>query len=503
MSLSKKLWLKRISILMAIITVSVISTQITISKMFHTNTPVALAQENPHTLSPNYNGGDFQENLRHVAEQTLQGVVRVDVTSLKKIMVRPQRSPWGFFFGQDFYNRFQEEEGEEREFRSSGFGSGFIIERENNNLYILTNYHVAGEANQITIHFRDGRNFTAEILAVDERRDIALLKVNVGKGNDDLRPLPLGDSNALAVGDWVLAAGSPIGYDFTVTAGIVSALGRRGPRSNINDFIQTDASINQGNSGGPLVNMRGEVIGINTWIATQNGGFIGLSFSAPINNAKEALPFLKQGKTPEYGWIGVIPHNIKDLGGENYAKSAGFNNTKGAVVIEVVRNGAAEKGGLLPGDLIISVNDQPINDENRLVYIVGSLPAGSKADFKVIRDGQEKNITIQIESRNPDKTENNKPQKTWPGVIPLSLTDEVKKELNIDKNIEGVVVASVNLDSYFAVLKQMDIITSINGQKITDVRSFYRAINTPNNKNRYEIIFRRDGSLIEMTIIKD
>jgi serine protease Do len=503
MMLSKKRWLQGIVGLLAIVAISALSANFTMLKMLHMQAPTALAQENQQPFAT-INTSDFQAAFRDVSAQTLKGVVRVDAISIRKVPVRNQQNPWDFFFGQDFNNR-SEDNGEEREFRSGSLGTGFVVEREGNILYILTNYHVAGGANEVSVDFMDGRTFTAEILAGDERKDLALLKVDVGTDNADLRPLPLGDSNALVVGDWVLAAGSPFGYDFTVTSGIISALGRTGgPRSNINDFIQTDASINQGNSGGPLVNMRGEVVGINTWIATQNGGSIGLSFSVPINNAKEAMPFLKQGKTPEYGWIGISVLDIRTLGGESYARSAGFSQTRGAIIATIFSGSPANKAGLLPGDLVLSVNDVVVSNADRLVYLVGSLPVGSKASFKVIRDGVEQNISVLVEARNTDATaEGSSAPKSWPGVIVLPITPESRRELRLANNQEGVLVANVDQGTALSILKPLDIITSINGERITSVQTFYRAVNAANADGRYQIIFRRDGSAVEVTVRKE
>ncbi|NIZ46940.1 trypsin-like peptidase domain-containing protein [Entomospira nematocerorum] len=498
---SKKSWLTSLFIALLVVVTSVITTHWTVRRALHMQPPIALAQENQQS-HPIIKTSDFQQALRDVSAQTLQGVVRVDAISIKKVAVKNQQSPWDFFFSQDFFNR-SEDQGEEREFRSGSLGTGFVVEREKNILYILTNYHVAGEAHEVSVEFVDGRNFTAEILAGDERKDLALLKVDVGSQNNDLLPLPLGDSNSLVVGDWVLAAGSPFGYDFSVTAGIVSALGRTGgPRSNINDFIQTDTSINQGNSGGPLVNMHGEVIGINTWIATQSGGSVGLSFSVPINNAKEALPYLKSGKTPDYGWVGVSVLDIRSVGGESYASSAGFTQTKGAIIATVFKGSPADKAGLYPGDLVLSVNGTPVNNADRLVYLVGSLAVGSKAQFDVIRDGKELTVSVLVEARTKDAGENTQ-SKSWPGVIAFPITPENRKELHLDNNQTGVIISSSDPGSPLSFLKPRDVVTSINGQKITSIQTFYRAINAPNVNGRYEIIFKRDGSLIEITVRKE
>lgn len=211
---------------------------------------------------------------------------------------------------------------------------------------------------------------------------------------------------------------------------------------------------------------------------------------------------ISKGKTPEYGWVGITVIDLRALGGEEYAKSAGFSQTRGAVVSSVIKGSPAEKGGLMAGDLVLSINDQAVNSADRVVYLVSALPVGSKANVLVVRDGKEQLITLNIEARAPESTVNSQEVRSWPGLIVVPLTDALRNEWRIEKSVQGVVVASIDRGSGLAVLRPNDIITSVNGQRTQDVQSFYRLINDPKT-NRYEIIFRRENTSIEITIRRE
>jgi serine protease Do len=444
----------------------------------------------------------FQESFNKIAEAILPSVVRIDVITVQKVTERGGRgSPWDFFFN------FNQGEGgpepQEREYRTGSLGSGFVIEREGNTLYILTNHHVVGQATQISVQFFDGASFDAELLGVDPRKDLAVIKADVGNGHPDIKPIKLGDSSSVKVGDWVMAVGSPFGFDFSVTSGIISAIGRTGgPGDNINDFIQTDAAINQGNSGGPLVNIKGEVVGVNDWIATQSGGSIGLGFSIPINNAKVAIPALKEGKSPEYGWLGITINEVGRLGGKEYAASAGFKQTQGALILGLFSGGPAERGGLRPGDLVLSVNNQKVDDSRRLSYLIGSLAAGETAKIVLIRDGKEMTLDVKIAARADEETTSKQVQEVWPGLLPLPLSADLRRELRLADNIEGVVVIAVEPRTIMAVagLRQGDVITAINGAAVKNIQDFYRALNDDKARGRYRFDYIRNGQKLNVGI---
>ena len=287
-------------------------------------------------------------------------------------------------------------------------------------------------------------------------------------------------------GDICLAFGAPLGFSQSVTQGIVSATGRsESSMSSISDYIQTDAAINQGNSGGPLVNIYGEVIGINTWIASQSGGSIGLGFSIPINNIKNSIDsFIKNGKVI-YGWVGI---SLLDVTKE-YKTELGVGDIDGAFAAEVFSNSPAFKGGIKPGDYIIEVNGKKVKTTNQLVRDIGSLEAGTTAKFTVIRGGKRiSDITVKIEERANDTEINN--SKMWPGFIATPLTDEAREQLKIDdKKVKGVIASNIEEKSPAASLRIQngDVITAVNGKKITNLQEFYAELSAAQKSVNFDI----------------
>ena len=290
-----------------------------------------------------------QTAFRYVAEKVKPAVVEIDVTITKTEQAPEQQFPWPFFFNAP------PDQGQAKpqpqKFQEKGLGSGIVVRRDGRTYFVLTNDHVAGSADEITVITNDGKQYKGTLVGKDARRDLALVKFESDASG--IAVATLGDSSALQVGDWTIAIGSPLGLVSSVTTGIVSALGRTGgPDGNISDFIQTDAAINRGNSGGALVNIRGEVVGINTWIASPSGGSIGLGFAIPINNAKKAIDdFISHGKV-QYGWLGASLGQIDPA----TATELGADPQKGAFVADVFRDSPASKGGLEPGDVVLSVN---------------------------------------------------------------------------------------------------------------------------------------------------
>ncbi len=430
----------------------------------------------------------LQQSFRDVAAAALPSVVRIDVEQVRH-QTAPEGSdvPWfDFFFGQPD----GQEQDQDREFRTQGLGSGIIVRRVENAYYILTNVHVIGEAETITVTLDDGSNYPATIVGKDERKDLALILVET---DDELIPAVLGDSDTLAVGDWVLAIGSPYGFQSTVTAGIVSALGRRGgPDGNISDFIQTDASINRGNSGGALVNLNGEVVGINTWITSQTGGSVGLGFSIPINNAIKAIDDFVATGTVKYGWLGV---SIRTATPE-MAQSLDLPNRKGALIHHVFRNSPADLGGLLPGDFIRSINGVRVEDSDSLVLEVSDLPVGKTASFVVIRYGQEINVDVAIAERQSERVISEQNTGLWPGFSVFPVTDAMREELDLDRRTNGVFVTGVEsrTPASTADIRVGDIITGINGTAVTSMLEFFRELNSSRTDLTFSIM--RDGESI-------
>ena len=367
--------------------------------------------------------------------------------------------------------------GRQREAQS--LGSGFIISKDG---YILTNNHVVADADEIIVRLSDRSELEAKLIGADARTDVALLKVE-GK---DLPIVKLGKSDALKVGSWVLAIGSPFGFDHSVTAGIVSAKGRSLPNESYVPFIQTDVAINPGNSGGPLFNLDGEVVGINSQIFTRSGGFMGLSFAIPIDVAMSVADQLKANGKVNRGWLGVVIQEVnKDL-----AESFGLDKPAGALVAQVLENGPAAKGGLQVGDVILSMNGQPIVMSADLPHLVGGLKPGTRIDLGIVRDGNRKNLSLSIgalpedgeelagagESSGAERSSNRL------GVLVAGLSEEQQKALDIKG---GVVIREIQ-DGPAALmgLRPGDVITHLNNQAIDSVQTFAKiAKELPKNRS--------------------
>ena len=354
--------------------------------------------------------------------------------------------------------------GRQREAQS--LGSGFIISDDG---YVLTNNHVVADADEIIVRLSDRSELEAKLIGADPRTDVALLKVD-GK---DLPTVKLGKSDALKVGEWVLAIGSPFGFDHSVTAGIVSAKGRSLPNENYVPFIQTDVAINPGNSGGPLFNLDGEVVGINSQIFTRSGGFMGLSFAIPIDVAMDVANQLKSAGKVNRGWLGVVIQEVnKDL-----AESFGLDKPAGALVAQVLEEGPAAKGGLQVGDVILSLNGQPIVMSADLPHLVGALKPGEQAALEVVREGERKTIKLAIGAL-PEEgeevalgaAEGVERSSNRLGVSVVELSGEQKKALDLRG---GVVIKDVqNGPAALIGLRPGDIITHLNNQAITSAKQF-------------------------------
>jgi S1-C subfamily serine protease len=279
--------------------------------------------------------------------------------------------------------------------------------------------------------------------------------------------------------------------------GIVSAVGRTGgPAGNINDFIQVDTAINQGNSGGALVNIRGEVIGINTWIASNSsgGGSIGLGFAIPINNAKRSIDdFINSGST-SYGWLGV---SLVDADRE-LLEALGLAGKRGALAVQVFLGSPADKGGIVPGDFITHVDGREARASTNLTMMVGDLRAGDQAVFTVIRNGVSQDIRVRIEARTDEVAADNK--KLWPGILALPVTDQIRTGFNLDKNARGIIAAQVISGSPADVIgmRRGDLITEINGEPVRDIQSFYRILREKTGRELWFSFTRGDASLESM-----
>lgn len=402
-----------------------------------------------------FNQGQAMKALQNDYRRMAQKILPVAVEVKTKSAAQEDDTPWPFFFPGP------EDETPAPERQRSGLGSGVIVRQLGQTFFVVTNQHVINQAETIIITLPDGEEVEAELVGVDERKDIAIVSFISEK---DLPTAVLGDSDLLQVGDVVMAAGSPYGLTSTLTAGIVSAVERRGgPGNNINDFIQTDAAINQGNSGGALVNIKGEVVGINTWITSPSGGNIGLGFSIPINNIKRTISSLITDGVPRYGWLGVSLSYVD----EALASGLGRETQEGAFVSQVFHSSPADKGGLLPGDIILELNQEKIEDWDELVFLVGELEPGSRAEFRLWRQGEFLTRTALIDDRGDDKALAALTAVIWPGFT-IAVTEE--KELMVDQ-------VYPKTQAQRAALQGGDIIKSINDIPITSIAQLYRIMN--------------------------
>ncbi len=430
----------------------------------------------------------LQNAFRAVSDKMLPSVVEIITVSVTK---RPQPSiqgPWEFFFGP---NAQPDENAPQQEFRSQGLGSGVIVRQNKDVYYVLTNNHVIEDATEIHVTMNNDKQYPAKLVGADPRKDIAMISFQT---SDSWPVAALGDSDAVKVGDWAIAVGNPLGYMSSVTMGIVSAVGRSGgPGGVIGDFIQTDASINQGNSGGALTNIRGEVIGINTWIASNNASSIGLGFAIPINNVKRSIDeFITKGAI-SYGWLGVSLTNAdKDI-----LKSLGVpEGTKGAFAGQVFSGSPADKGGIRPGDFITAVNGRNAADMNRLTLMVGDLKPGDKAEFTLYRDGKLQKFTVTIEERSEEAAADNK--NLFPGVYVVQLTDEMRKSLNLDANAPSLYVAQVytKTPASSVGLQRGDLITAVNGRNVSTLNDFYKSLRETAS-SELSFTFKRGDATLE------
>lgn len=309
----------------------------------------------------------------------------VKIHAVERVPGRSFGPPPGHEEVPEFFRRFFEQY-EMPERQAQSMGSGFIISHDG---YIVTNHHVVGGAQKISVQLIDRREFTAEVVGADQRSDLALLKIDAS----DLPVARLGDADDLKVGEWVVAIGSPFGLDYSASVGIVSAIGRSIPNQrgeNYVPFIQSDVAINPGNSGGPLFNMRGEVVGINSQIYTRTGGSIGLSFAIPVGVALDVIQQLKEKGRVDRGWLGVYIQDIdRDL-----AQSLGLNRSHGALIAQVEPSSPAQRAGLRAGDVILEFNGRTIAESAELPHIVGLLPPGTEAATVVFRDGERQTLKV-------------------------------------------------------------------------------------------------------------
>ena len=453
----------------------------------------------------------LQDQYRLVAKEVLPSVVEINIVEVIKQQIPPNRfSPfdlfndnWPFPFNQDRDNNGDNDKPQEREFRKEGLGSGVIIQSDRNTYYVITNNHVVGNADEISIKLYDGREYKAEVVGTDARTDLALISFET---KETIEAIKLGDSDLLQSGDIVFAAGNPLGFESTITQGIISALGRKAESgsqiADFTDYIQTDAAINPGNSGGALVNLEGELIGINTWIASRTGGSDGIGFAIPVNKVKNAISsFIEKGRI-EYGWLGV---SISDLVNDQFSQTREdlkIEGRTGSFVLNLFRDSPAAKGGLLPGDYIINVNTFDVKDSDHLRNLIGNKAPGETVTMRLIRNGREMELSIKLEERQDEESVQGN-HDLWPGLAVNRLNDEAREQLNIADSINGVLVTGVvqGSVSQSAGLKAGDIISKVNNRKVETINGFYEQLNSSSSD---EITFRvyREGREFLLGLVK-
>ena len=398
-------------------------------------------------------------------------------------------------FREFFERSFPQRPQMPRKREAQSLGSGFIISPDG---YVLTNNHVVADADEIVVRLSDRSELKAKLVGADPRTDVALLKVD-GK---NLPTVKLGKSDALKVGEWVVAIGSPFGFDHSVTAGIVSAKGRSLPDENYVPFIQTDVAINPGNSGGPLFNLDGQVVGINSQIFTRSGGFMGLSFAIPIDVAMNVAEQIKAHGKVSRGWLGVVIQEVnKDL-----AESFGLDKPAGALVAQIAENGPAAKSGLQVGDVILALNGQPIVMSADLPHLVGNLKPGSKVTLDVVRSGSRKQIDVTIGTL-PEEGEELAADEGQDGagrtsnrlgVSVVDLTAEQKKALDLQG---GALIREVQ-DGPAAMmgLRPGDVVTHLNNQSIDSAKTFNKVAEALPKKRTVSMRVLRQGHASFITL---
>ncbi|MDO9371983.1 MAG: DegQ family serine endoprotease [Gammaproteobacteria bacterium] len=389
----------------------------------------------------------------------------------------------------DLFRHFFGDGGEGPEnFNTQSLGSGFIISAQG---YVLTNNHVVKNADKIVVRLSDRRDFTAEVVGTDERSDIALLKIKA----DNLPVIKIGNSSNVKVGEWVLAIGSPFGFDHSATAGIVSAVGRNLPSESYVPFIQTDVAINPGNSGGPLFNLDGEVIGINSQIFSRTGGFMGLSFAIPMDVAMEVTEQLKNKGQVSRGWLGIIIQDVT----QELAESFGMSKPQGALVAKVLPGGPAEKAGIQTGDIVLEFDGKEVEESSNLPRLVGRSKVGEPSSVKVLRNGKPLMLKVKVAElpkQDQIRTAGGEPKTSADnklGVVVRDLDPEQRKQLEIKS---GVIVQQVDDGPAFkGGLRRGDVILRINNDDVADTQAFNRIVKALPAKPVRVLVQRGRGTL--------
>ncbi len=419
-----------------------------------------------------------------LAQEVMPAVVNINTT--KNIPARTQRrqfpkgqDPFEQFFGEDFWDRFGG--GQRGPSKQRSLGSGFVIDETG---YIVTNRHVVEGADDIDVQFATGKQFKAKLVGEDAKTDVALLKI---KPEGKIPTVPLGDSDRLQVGDWVLAAGNPFGLSHTLTAGIVSARDRVIGAGPYDDFIQTDASINPGNSGGPLFDQHGRVVGINTAIFSQSGGNIGIGFATPINLARAVVEQLRTSGKVTRGWLGV---SIQPLG-PDLRQALGLGDTEGALIADVIAKSPAASAGLKRGDVVVGIDDKPVTEPGQLSRTIATMSPGTTTRLRIVRDGKDRTLDVKIGKQpddisrsselargDEDEESGGKVSTRSLGLQLETLTDAARRQLGYGRDVVGALVSGVadGSPAEDAGMRPGDVILQVDRHEVDSARAAAAAL---------------------------
>jgi len=442
-----------------------------------------------------------QHTFAPVVKKVLPAVVNISTSKVVKTPAgssgeMPDMDLFRQFFGRDFQGKdFQRRFNTPKQQREHSLGSGVIVSPEG---YILTNNHVIDGATDIRVTLSDKRELKARLIGADPRTDIAVLRVDAANLPT---ALVIGDSSKMQVGDTVLAIGNPFGLGGTVTSGIVSATGRTNLGiEDYEDFIQTDAAVNPGNSGGALTNDRGELIGINTAILSGSGGNQGVGFAVPVNLARQVMDeVLKTGKVTR-GYMGIMIQNVTPP----IAKAFGLNEVRGALVGDVTPDGPAQKAGLQKGDIILDLNGTPVNDSNQLRMAISMMAPGSNVNLKVFRNGSQHDMQVRL-AELPGKEQHasaqiGKAEGALEGVTVENLTPDTARELGLPARAAGVVVTNIDASSQAAAsgLQEGDVIQEVNRRPVSNMTQFDQAVRRAGNSTL--LLVNRKGNTLYLAL---
>ena len=422
-----------------------------------------------------------------------EGPAVVNISTTQKVSVEtfafpefPGIQPDDPFF--EFFRRFNPGDQMPREYQTQSLGSGFIISQDG---YIMSNAHVVANADEVVVRLTDKREFKAKVIGIDQRSDIALLKISAS----GLPVVNIGDSSRLEVGDWVVAIGSPFGFSNSVSQGIVSAKERSLPGGDVVPFIQTDVPINPGNSGGPLFNLNGEVVGINSQIYSRSGGYMGLSFAIPINMAMKIKDDLLKHGSVKRGWLGV---RIQDVSAE-HAQSFSLAKPTGVLIASVEKGGPAERAGVQIGDIILKFNNKEISSASELVRAVSDSAPGSRAKLQLWREGANKELTVVLGDAGTDdashRPASKAPNKSLePEQLGMTLRELNRDEQKMLKTEAAIIVEAVNGIAAKSGIQAGDLIIAINSKRVSSIKQFRDVVDRAGK--RAAVLIQREGNMM-------